>query len=62
MIYEYGLTNGDKTTVGYYTGTMVRHLIQISAAQLFDSPSFQYTLFFITEMIFVFQWGRASDR
>ncbi|KAG8679132.1 hypothetical protein FRC08_017200, partial [Ceratobasidium sp. 394] len=43
LVYEVGITNGDKSKVGYYAG-----LIE--------------SLFFITESLFILQYGRLSDR
>jgi len=33
MIYEYGMTNGDKKQIGYYAGTIVHDLVLL--AQIF---------------------------
>ncbi|KAG9084535.1 hypothetical protein FRC07_013614, partial [Ceratobasidium sp. 392] len=43
LVYDVGITNGDKSKVGYYAG-----LIE--------------SLFFITESLFILQYGRLSDR
>ncbi|KAG8698105.1 hypothetical protein FRC09_007431 [Ceratobasidium sp. 395] len=43
LVYEVGVTNGDKSKIGYYAG-----LIE--------------SLFFMTESLFILQYGRLSDR
>jgi MFS family permease len=60
LIRSTGITNGDETKVGYYAGIIV------CASSFFwlcgTDIVIQESIFFITECLFVFQWGRAADR
>ena len=59
LIRDIGVTHGDDSRVGYYVGLIVSTVFH--AYQILDLKISKHSLFFITQAVTIFSWGRASD-
>ncbi|KIL59854.1 hypothetical protein M378DRAFT_14508 [Amanita muscaria Koide BX008] len=62
LIVELGITGGDKRKVGYYAGIIVESELPNDYFKISDMAPPQESLFFATQAVTIFRWGRISDR